>query len=471
MSPVTVFVLIISVLLLAATLYFVFESFREQEKRAVRNGLGAALLILCLSVLAFIPVLWFIPAALCLVLIGFSALLFIPAAPDEKALKGSRGYQKGDVTRFDERDSVFVRYRYLPEGSEQYTTYYQMHPDRESADAQRRKKGFIGTPGSIDREYLPNVAMMHAAFSIPPFLGLHAHASPQDGVTPARLTPEKATRIVKHLALHIGADMVGIAKVDPDLVYSHRGETHYERFDDWGKPISDLPKYAVVMLTEMKHGHVISAPHTPTVAESAHLYARGAYLSTLMAQWFSHMGYRGVAEHTRNYDLPLPPLAVDAGLGEVGRQGYLIAPKFGARVRIFATLTDMPLIPDAPISMGVEAFCMVCKKCADSCPSKSIPWDEKVVYNGFEKWKLDEASCFDYWSRVGTDCSICMAICPFSRPDTLLHRAVRVLVAKSRLAQRTFPYVDNFLYGKQWRPKTVAPWLSYRNQHDDTEVY
>jgi reductive dehalogenase len=224
----------------------------------------------------------------------------------------------------------------------------------------------------------------------------------------------------------------------------------------------------------MNHGHVISAPHTPTVAESAHLYAKGAYMTTLLAKWFSCMGYRGIAEHTRNYNILLPPLAVDAGLGEVGRQGYLIAPYFGARVRIFAVLTDMPLIPDKPISLGVEEFCQKCKKCADACPSKSIPQGEKVIHNGFEKWKLDEDSCFDYWSKVGTDCSICMAICPFSRPNTWLHKFVRLFVARSKIAQTLFPSIDNFLYVKRWHPKKVEPWIDYRdNKHqtDKDEVF
>ncbi|MCK5098951.1 MAG: 4Fe-4S dicluster domain-containing protein, partial [Desulfobacteraceae bacterium] len=139
----------------------------------------------------------------------------------------------------------------------------------------------------------------------------------------------------------------------------------------------------------------------------------------------------------------------------------------------FAVLTDMPLIPDKPVSLGVEEFCKSCKKCADSCPSKSIPQGDKVIFNGFEKWKLDEDSCYDYWSKVGTDCSICMAICPFSRPNTFLHKFVRLFVAKSKIAQILFPYIDNFLYGKRWRPKTVVPWLDYKEKKhkDKTEVY
>jgi reductive dehalogenase len=401
----------------------------------------------------------------------FFLCLLIPAKPNKKALKGARGYLVGEPKRFDERDSIFARHRSLAKGDERYNYFYkEMYPEKEEHDAKRRQSGILGRPGSIDNEYQPNVAMMHASFSMPMILGQHALNDPDPDAPVADLSPEKATLIVKNLAKHIGADLVGIARLDPDLIYSNQGEIHYNT-EDWGRKIEDLPPYAVVMATEMKYGHVISAPHTPTVAESAHLYARGAYLSTLLGKWFSYMGYKGIAEHSRNYDLPLPPLAADAGLGEVGRQGYLIAPKFGARVRLFAVLTDMPLIPDKPISLGVEEFCESCKKCADSCPSKSIPQSEKVIWNGFEKWKLDEVSCFDYWSKVGTDCSICMAICPFSRPNTLLHKFVRLFVARSKIAQKLFPHIDNFLYGKRWRPKSVAPWLNYKDKKNKNEIY
>ncbi|MCD4676405.1 MAG: reductive dehalogenase, partial [Desulfobacula sp.] len=446
-------VLIADLIAIAACLYFVFESKKEQEARAVRNGLAGLLICLVLGIGLFIPVVKM--GVILIFILGFifGLSLFIPARPNEKALKGAKGYLVGNPVRFDERDTVFSRFRSLIPGSKLYDTYYsKLHPEKKDLDAKRREKGFIGNPGSIDNEYQPNIAMMHASFDIPPFLGHYAFNDPETDVPMSQLSAKKAADIVKHLTLHIGADMVGICKVDPDLVYSHRGEIHYDRQDDWGKEIKDLPSYAVVFLTEMNHGHVISAPHTPTVAESAHLYARGAYLSTLLARWFSYMGYRGVAEHTRNYNIPLPPLAVDAGLGEVGRQGYLVAPNMGARCRIFAVLTDMPLVVDKPICLGVEEFCRACKKCADSCPSKSIPQGKKIVYNGYSKWKLDENSCYGYWSKVGTDCSICMAICPFSRPNTLLHKIVRLFVARSKVAQIVFPHIDNFLYGKRWRP-------------------
>jgi epoxyqueuosine reductase QueG len=48
----------------------------------------------------------------------------------------------------------------------------------------------------------------------------------------------------------------------------------------------------------------------------------------------------------------------------------------------------MPLIPDKPIDFGVEDFCKVCRKCATTCPTNSMPMEGKVVHNGVEKYKI-----------------------------------------------------------------------------------
>jgi len=446
------------------------ESNHEQEKRAVIVGVVGMLIAVIMMVLVyFVPIL-IDPLAILFAIAGiFGLSLCIPGKQNPKALKGTMGYAIDEISRFDESHSVFVRLRGLPEGSDPYKTFYGQNPGLEAPDKKRREKGFLGKLGNIDKGYQANVAMVHSAFELPHFLGPFAKGTPYPDTQPANLSPEKATKIVKKYAEHVGAVSVGICELNPAWVYSKRGEIHYDNWEDWGKEIKDLPKYAVVMLLEMNRDHVMSAPHTPSVAESALNYAKGAYVSTMMARWFVHMGYRGEAEHTRNYNVIMPPVAVDAGLGEVGRHGYLITPKFGARTRIFVTLTDMPLIPDQPISIGVEEFCEKCMKCADSCPSKSIPSGPKTNCRGIEKWKLDEDSCFNYWSRVGTDCSICMAICPFSRPNSYFHRFIRWFVAYSPIAKKIFPHIDNFIYGKRWKAKKVPDWLSYpkRSESED----
>lgn len=69
---------------------------------------------------------------------------------------------------------------------------------------------------------------------------------------------------------------------------------------------------------------IASSPHTPVFVESMRNYAKGAFITTQLAAYIANLGYAATANHVQHYDLILPPLAVDAGLGEIGHLGYLM---------------------------------------------------------------------------------------------------------------------------------------------------
>lgn len=455
--------IIMDLIIIMGSLLLTKDSIIERENRAAYFGAAGTS--------GHLVLLWFLlsePATHFFVSIYFGIVFFIlvlfmiPGQRNNKALKGTQGYIVGDVERVDERDISFSRIKLRP-GSKEYEEYYNAHPESKALDDGIRAVGFLNNPNGIDRNP-SNLAMMKTSFSLPPFLAPHADAQPSPEIPKIEIEAGEASGIIKNFTLHLGASSVGICKVNQKWVYSKHGEIHFNNWEDWGTDVQKLPEYAVVFCTEMSYEHVMAAPHTPTIAESATQYAKGAFISTMLAHWFKNMGYTGIAEHNRNYDLITPPLAVDAGLGETGRNGYLITPEHGARVRVFATLTDMPLVTDKPISVGVEEYCKLCKKCATTCPSRSIPDGEMTVNNGVEKWKLDADSCVEYWSHIATDCAICMAVCGFSRPNSLTHNIVRWFIKKSPIARRVFPIMDDILYGAKWRPRNVPNWLEYKKK-------
>ncbi len=158
----------------------------------------------------------------------------------------------------------------------------------------------------------------------------------------------------------------------------------------------------------------------------------------------------------------LVPLAVDAGLGELGRLGYLVTKEYGPRVRLGAVTTDIPLIPDKPVDIGMEDFCKVCKKCALCCPSGSIPMEDPTVVNGTLRWKLYAETCFEYWGKVGTDCNVCMRVCPWSHARTFPHKLIVALVSRNMIARRLFTVMDDIFYGKNPKAKLVNNWATYK---------
>ncbi len=385
-----------------------------------------------------------------------------------RAVHGTGGHVEGDVRRFDEREHVFARNRSLQPGSTPYRAFYREHPALEDGDAKRRAVGGpLGKAGTIDRPAEgPNIAATFASLNIPVFLSEPDKVKPdphpvfQGKKIP--LSPEEAARRVKGYALQLGADLVGIARLDQRWIYSQRGEIFHENWQDWGQPIEVSHDYAIVFAHEMSLEMVATGPHTPTVIESMHEYAKGAFIATQVASFIANLGYSATANHVRHYEALMVPLAVDAGLGEMGRLGYLLTKRFGPRVRLSAVTTELPLVTDPPIDIGVEDFCRHCQKCARCCPSKSIPVEaEPTVVNGTRRWKLNAETCFDFWGKVGTDCDVCMRVCPWSHADTLPHRIIKFMVSRNRHARTLFTLMDDVFYGRHPKPKPAPTWAAH----------
>jgi reductive dehalogenase len=166
--------------------------------------------------------------------------------------------------------------------------------------------------------------------------------------------------------------------------------------------------------------------------------------------------------------------AIDAGLGELGRNGMLVTPKYGPRVRLAKVFTDMPLVADKPIRFGVEEFCNVCGKCATTCPGAAIPTGDKTfepTYDavhtssnpGVKKWYVNTPACHQVWAENGMDCATCIRVCPFNKAESWLHEATRGLigVGSGTVDQLLVKLDDASGYGEQkdandfWRTKEI----------------
>jgi len=252
------------------------------------------------------------------------------------------------------------------------------------------------------------------------------------------------TPVVTEMATSLGAVAAGCGPLDPAFVYTAKG-----RFDaEYGRAIELDHPSAIVFLVEMDHEVMRGAPRAPVLRESARQYYRAAQVSRVMAAAIEAAGYAAKAHYDAHYDVILPPLAVAAGLGEMGRHNILIADRFGSRVRIGAVTTDLPVTHARPRSLGADRFCRICRKCADNCPSRALRSGEKERVRGIEKWTTRTERCIAYWRRIGTDCGLCMAICPFSHRNNAFHNLVRFLVRRLPWLHRPMLWFDNLVYGR-----------------------
>jgi epoxyqueuosine reductase QueG len=130
------------------------------------------------------------------------------------------------------------------------------------------------------------------------------------------------------------------------------------------------------------------------------------------------MGYTAYAHHPRaSRKLPARilhiPTAIEAGLGELGRNGLLITQKYGPRVRLGTVTTNLPLTPDVPISFGAAAFCEKCEICVKESQCNAIP-DNKTLVRGVRKYTVDPYKCGPYFGEYD-GCSVCMKVCVFNK--------------------------------------------------------
>ena len=197
-------------------------------------------------------------------------------------------------------------------------------------------------------------------------------------------------------------------------------------------------------------------PKPGTVMETAKQYLRAAEIAVQIAGFLLRLGYSARAHISSHYEVICPLVARDAGLGEIGRMGMLMTPRLGPRVRLSVVTTELPLVADSRMydSTMIE-FCEACEKCAAVCPSQSIPRGNRTEESGVLRWKINAETCYTYWCKVGTDCGRCLAVCPYSHPNTLVHNVVRLLLKHSGVFRRIAPWLDDVLYGK--KPKATEP--------------
>jgi len=299
--------------------------------------------------------------------------------------------------------------------SEKFTTFSRnvWSPERREALAEAENityKNLVEGRGRVPDQTRLDYALMAAAWTYAQSDGITYRWDGPSGMVrgsglgsmgkwdPADIdmTWEDATRAVKHASLFFGASLAGVAEL--------------------------------ALAFEEDYYAIANSPGRLASAATGNGYSRMAVTASTLAEFIRGLGFRALP--AGNGLGPSIPVAIDAGLGELGRLGLLVTPKYGPRVRLAKVITDMPLLPDAPIRVGVTEFCESCMLCAVDCPSRSITegprtWEGRSPANnpGVYKWYVTPEGCYDF---NGFSCSNCKRVCPFTKPNnSWLHRLIR----------------------------------------------
>jgi reductive dehalogenase len=246
---------------------------------------------------------------------------------------------------------------------------------------------------------------------------------------------EILTRHIKAVGYFLKADVVGTCKVPESVYYSH---------DKQGNPIDTRYENAIVLVMRKEQNAMRASTGSDWIGDpiSFQAYQHLSVVAETVANYVRRLGWDASAQYgpslVNRYSVLMPPLLLWAGIGEVSRAGIILNPYLGLGFKAAAILTNMPLVPDKPIDFGLQSFCEHCKICGQNCPSNAISMGHKVMYNGYETWKLDTRRCasFNFTNKKGTMCNRCVKNCPWTNPPTWPHNLVRSMVMHSRLAQR-----------------------------------
>lgn len=311
------------------------------------------------------------------------------------------------MSKIDGRTIMFARMSYEKD-SAAYEDYYKDYPEHLEIDDHLRAEPQINGEGTATFDKI-NSPFADAGFMLLDNLQQLAQGPPKSEKVSG--TPEVFTRRIKSFARYLGAKSVGVAEMSSDYYYSKIGRP----LEDYGKTVETSHPYGIVIGVEMDKDMINRAPQLEEMFAVTKGYMDAAVIGLWLTYYIKSLGYDARAHIDGNYEVVATQVAVAAGLGETGRNGLLISPEYGQRLRFAVITTDMPLDLDEPVDYGIKRFCELCNKCSKTCPGQAISNLPPEIEDGKKRWRIKHEECYKMWRRLGTDCGVCLSVCPFSQ--------------------------------------------------------
>lgn len=376
------------------------------------------------------------------------------------------------MQRFDPSNSVYPNGTNLADfvGQERAAYLDQHAHEKEKAQI------LANTPGAGLKEVALLAAQRTDIFSNRSFLGPQVALTPTErGVPRWEGSPDEAARILRVAMRHFGAAQVGFVELNEQtrkLIFSHDRDrkelafTSDEQADETPdrRIIPRTARWVIVYTVQMSSETLKTAPSLVSAQTTMLAYGRARFIQNHTQEFLRGLGYQCLGQSDSNGLGLGVGFAVLAGLGELSRSNRLITPEYGPMVRVFMLITDLPVTLDQPIDAGILRFCRHCKKCAETCPAGAISnadeptWQVQGRWNnpGHQAYFEDAVKCQVFWrENPGTSCSICFAVCPFSKKSSAwMHELVKASVSEAPLLDSFIRSMDDaFSYGAQKDPE------------------
>ncbi len=240
-------------------------------------------------------------------------------------------------------------------------------------------------------------------------------------------------RELEQLLLEKGASMVGFYKIDE---FYNTVDLDGPRCEDSVTEPFDIPHYpyGISILLALPKDVIKAITNGPTM-DYYDAYFGFSHkldeLALLCAEYIEKQGYHAYAQtdsNTKEYGIfrtimPHKTVALQAGLGWIGKSALFITEKYGSAVRLTSVLTNAPLDYKRGIMQSKCGGCMLCTK---ACPGKAISgriWSPDLDRDEF----FDAMACRKKAREIAaktldkkvTLCGKCIEVCPYTRKYTM----------------------------------------------------
>lgn len=199
-------------------------------------------------------------------------------------------------------------------------------------------------------------------------------------------------------AYELGVSQIGYTKVNPDFIF---------------KDFEILYDNAIVITMEMEREAIKTAPSDAATGEVWRTYSGLGIIVNKLAYFLRERGYNCHPSPAVGGDVCTPPLAQDAGVGVIGKNGLLITPEFGPSQRIAVVFIDVENLPLQTLAdnkhLWIKGFCEICNNCIRECPGQAIYEQTLTLDDGYPVY-VEREKCAPYFSK---NCCTCIAACPF----------------------------------------------------------
>jgi ferredoxin len=212
-------------------------------------------------------------------------------------------------------------------------------------------------------------------------------------------SPELIDELVEY-SKSVGVDVIGFTKLQREQIFQDQGILH---------------ENAITLAMEMDWDKIEEAPSKPTMTMIMKTYDALGIAANKIAEFLRKNGFSAMAGHPLGGMSLYTPLAMNSGIGWIGRNGLLLTPEFGPRVRLAAVFVSIENLPFSVTNdhSWISDFCDTCGICVQQCPPGAIREESITQEDGRVTYTYQD-TCFPYFAE-NYGCSICIKVCPFNR--------------------------------------------------------